>query len=121
MKHAARKNVVKFKPTVKQPALKVELKGWWYAGCPQCGLRMTTSSDDRICQDCSTLGPYGRPLWDRESDPKTCCLMHSAPITDVQVLQNYRCGGGTAWWLCSGCSRTHPYDPKHPPTREDAP
>jgi len=94
-----------------QREAQASLTGWWYAGCPGCGRRMTTSDNTKVCQDCSTLGPYGRPLWDRESDPKTCCFLYCAPITDPRVLQNYRCGGDTPWWLCSGCRRTHPYDP----------
>lgn len=114
MKNAPRKNVVRYKPTERGKKINVELSGWWYAGCPTCGLRMTVTEMNRHCQDCSTLGPYGRPLWDRESDPKTCCLAFSEPITDKDTLQNYRCGGDTPWWLCSGCHRTHPYNPNDP-------
>ena len=112
-----RKHVVNFLPAQKSAAKEVQLSGWWYIGCPSCGRRMSTSESahaTKVCQDCSTTGPYGRPLWDRESDPKTCCLLYSQPITDPRVLQNFRCGGGTPWWLCSGCQRTHPYDPNDP-------
>ncbi len=109
-----RKHVVKFLPAQRRAAAEVELKGWWYAGCAGCGLRTMTTHARVLCQECSPLCPYDRPLWDRASDPKTCCLLSSAPITETSVLQNYRCGGDTPWWLCSGCHRTHPYDPQDP-------
>lgn len=107
-----RKHVVKFLPAQRSAAAAVDLKGWWYVGCPGCGLRTMVNRNDAVCQDCSTLGPYGRPLWDRNGDPLACCYVLSAPITETSVLQNFRCGGDTPWWLCSGCQRAHPYDPQ---------
>ena len=114
MSTVRRKHKVNFLPAQKTAREGVALSGWWYAGCPSCGLRLTTSSLVSVCQDCDDLGPYGRPEWDRMSDPQVCCLRLARPITDPKVLQNYRCGGDTPWWLCSGCSRAHPYDPNDP-------
>jgi hypothetical protein len=82
-------------------------------GCSLCGRYYTDvckdSGEDAICKDCIPHH-YGRPSWEQTADPQLCCRSNSVKATEAQI-QSFRLAGRSDWWICLGCSRTHPYNP----------
>lgn len=47
-------------------------------------------------------------LWERNADPVACCYSQSVKAGPVE-RDKYGLAGDGEWWICRGCSRTHPY------------
>lgn len=91
------------------------LKGVHSHGCSGCSSYYTDACQtpliNQLCKDCRPDMPHGRPSWDRDRDPLPCCRAEVRLATAQQLL-TFRLGGNTAWWICTSCVRTHPYDPR---------
>lgn len=96
------------------PAKAFKLTGRHGHACLVCGLRYSDNCQDpwrnARCADCDETRMYGRAAWDVDSDPKDCCRDRFREATEAE-RRMHSCGGETAWWICVGCCRTHPYQP----------
>lgn len=93
------------------------MKGSLHAhGCARCHVRYEDAcaepGTDQLCTACRG----GRP-WQALIDsrlPRDCCR-EQARLVSKDDKDRYRLAGTRLWFICPGCSRTHPYDPRRPP------
>lgn len=89
----------------------------WH-GCQRCHTgyedNCTTKTVDGLCIACR-----GGRAWQLLIDsraPRPCC--QAARLVTKEQRETYRLAGGHLWFICPVCARTHPYDPKNPPARD---
>lgn len=82
--------------------------------CPTCRaryehLQCDDWSKDPECANCR----YGTSwaIWRTTRLPQPCCLGGCRLVT-AEEKRGHRLGGGSTWWICNRCKRTHPYEPK---------
>lgn len=101
--------------------------GVWAHRCTSCGQRYESTegvvavgkrgaarrvpAPDGECSECRT--GHAPPIWILARRPKDCCRAESRPMTRADERERYRLAGSASWWICTTCSRTHPFNPEN--------
>lgn len=85
-------------------------------GCVRCTTRYQDACADIAVDGLCTACQGGRP-WQYLIDsaaPHKCCESNSRLVSKDEK-QIYRLAGSRLWFICSTCSRTHPFNPRRNP------
>ena len=112
-----RRSLINFAPTSKAATSVRTLDGRQHKhSCRTCRGIYTDAcgeaSQNGHCSACLT--GHERPLWDKDLDPRPCCV-GSQMMEDRTEVVRYALGGPGPWYQCSTCSRQHPYLVKEVP------